>query len=72
MANLENIWPSEVAQKAKVSWIVEGDENSSFFHGMLKKRRHQMLIRGIFLDGDWVHDHLVVKKVFYEFYAAKC
>lgn len=35
-------------KKAKVSWSVEGDENSKFFHGMLKKRRRQKMIRGIF------------------------
>ncbi|GKB55733.1 hypothetical protein Tco_0911919 [Tanacetum coccineum] len=30
---------SEVAQKAKIKWYVEGDENTKFFHGMLNKKR---------------------------------
>ncbi|GJX68559.1 hypothetical protein Tco_0304286 [Tanacetum coccineum] len=29
---------SEVAQKAKIKWYVEGDENTKFFHGMLNKK----------------------------------
>ncbi|GJS71415.1 RNA-directed DNA polymerase, eukaryota, reverse transcriptase zinc-binding domain protein [Tanacetum coccineum] len=38
---------SEVAQKAKIKWYVEGDENTKFFHGMLNKKRMQLNFRGI-------------------------
>nr|GFB10170.1 hypothetical protein [Tanacetum cinerariifolium] len=34
-----------IAQKAKVRWALEGDENTSFFHGMLKKKRRQNTIK---------------------------
>nr|KAJ0223012.1 hypothetical protein LSAT_V11C200087660 [Lactuca sativa] len=47
---------SDVDQKAKVKWSIEGDENSRFFHGMLKKRRRQMLVRGVSVNGEWVTD----------------
>ncbi|GKA53488.1 RNA-directed DNA polymerase, eukaryota [Tanacetum coccineum] len=40
-------------QKSKVKWAVEGDENSKFFHGIINKRRAQLAIRGIFVDGFW-------------------
>ncbi|GJR45799.1 RNA-directed DNA polymerase, eukaryota, reverse transcriptase zinc-binding domain protein [Tanacetum coccineum] len=33
-----------------------GDENTSFFHGMLKKKRRQLAIRGVFKDGEWIED----------------
>ncbi|GJX07756.1 RNA-directed DNA polymerase, eukaryota [Tanacetum coccineum] len=36
-------------QKSKVKWAIEGDENSSFFHGIINKRRSQLAIRGIFV-----------------------
>ncbi|GJS34390.1 RNA-directed DNA polymerase, eukaryota [Tanacetum coccineum] len=29
----------DVAQKAKVQWAIEGDENSKYFHGIINKRR---------------------------------
>nr|GEW31274.1 hypothetical protein [Tanacetum cinerariifolium] len=32
----------DVAQKAKVQWAIEGDENSKFFHGIINKRRAQL------------------------------
>ncbi|GJU95596.1 RNA-directed DNA polymerase, eukaryota [Tanacetum coccineum] len=44
-------------QKSKVKWAVEGDENSKFFHGIINKRRAQLAIRGIFVDGFWETDH---------------
>ncbi|GJT53177.1 RNA-directed DNA polymerase, eukaryota [Tanacetum coccineum] len=56
---------TEMAQKAKIRWCIEGDENSSFFHGMLNKRRSQLSIRGILVDGVWLQDPSIVKKEFY-------
>ncbi|GKC92973.1 RNA-directed DNA polymerase, eukaryota, partial [Tanacetum coccineum] len=45
---------SELSQKAKIKWALEGDENSSFFHGSLKKRRRQLAITSILKNGDWI------------------
>ncbi|GKF11601.1 hypothetical protein Tco_0049527, partial [Tanacetum coccineum] len=42
----------DYVQKAKVKWAVEGDENSKFFHGLINKKRSQLSIRGVFVDGD--------------------
>nr|GEZ02961.1 RNA-directed DNA polymerase, eukaryota [Tanacetum cinerariifolium] len=39
---------SKIAQKAKIKWAIEGDENVKFFHGMLNKKRNQSNIRGRF------------------------
>lgn len=52
-----------MAQKVKVRWAVEGDENSKFFHGILKKSK-QLVIRGILADGDWVDNLARVKEEF--------
>nr|GEU61204.1 RNA-directed DNA polymerase, eukaryota [Tanacetum cinerariifolium] len=56
LASLENIESSELAQKAKVKWSIEGDENSKKFHGIINKRRNNLAIRGIMVDGDWMED----------------
>nr|GEZ27579.1 RNA-directed DNA polymerase, eukaryota, reverse transcriptase zinc-binding domain protein [Tanacetum cinerariifolium] len=52
--NIDKLHSMEIAQKAKVKWIVEGDENFSFFHGMLNKKRNILNIRGVMVDGVWV------------------
>ena len=39
--NLEKIELLDLAQKAKVRWCVEGDENSTFYHGVLNRRRRK-------------------------------
>nr|GFC40254.1 RNA-directed DNA polymerase, eukaryota [Tanacetum cinerariifolium] len=61
---VNNTHMSEVAQKAKIKWVVEGDENTKFFHSMLNKKRKQRSIRGIMVNGTWIDDPVKVK---YEF-----
>ncbi|GJZ61272.1 RNA-directed DNA polymerase, eukaryota [Tanacetum coccineum] len=34
----------DMAQKAKIRWAIEGDENSKFFHGIINKKRSQLAI----------------------------
>nr|GEZ38588.1 RNA-directed DNA polymerase, eukaryota [Tanacetum cinerariifolium] len=45
-----------MAQKAKVKWSIKGDENTSFFHGVINKKRNLFNIRGIMVDGSWVDE----------------
>ncbi|GJY14249.1 hypothetical protein Tco_0383558, partial [Tanacetum coccineum] len=54
----------DMAQKAKIRWSIEGDENSKFFHGILNKKRAQLAIRGVFVDGNWIDDPTHVKAEF--------
>nr|GFB36803.1 RNA-directed DNA polymerase, eukaryota [Tanacetum cinerariifolium] len=58
-------------QKSKVRWTIEGDENSSFFHGIINKKRSQLAIRGIFVDGFWQQDPRVIKEVFHNHFASQ-
>nr|GEV79950.1 RNA-directed DNA polymerase, eukaryota [Tanacetum cinerariifolium] len=53
-------------QKSKIKWAVEGDENSKFFHGIINKKRSQLAVRGVFVDGLWVTDPCKVKDAFLE------
>nr|GEY71858.1 RNA-directed DNA polymerase, eukaryota [Tanacetum cinerariifolium] len=46
----------DYVQKSKIKWAIEGDENSKFFHGIINKKRYQLSIRGVFVDGDWNTD----------------
>ncbi|GJS87527.1 reverse transcriptase domain-containing protein [Tanacetum coccineum] len=35
----------------KSIWAIEGDENSKYFHGIINKKRSNLAIRGVFVDG---------------------
>nr|GEZ44190.1 RNA-directed DNA polymerase, eukaryota [Tanacetum cinerariifolium] len=62
---LDTIIDQEMAQKAKVKWSIEGDENTSFFHGVINKKRNLLNIRGIMVDGSWVDEPSMVKREFF-------
>ncbi|GJY10526.1 RNA-directed DNA polymerase, eukaryota, reverse transcriptase zinc-binding domain protein [Tanacetum coccineum] len=59
----------EMAQKAKIKWAIEGDENSKYFHGILNKRRNQLSIRGIFAEGIWIDSPKLVKNEFLTYFS---
>nr|GEX84659.1 RNA-directed DNA polymerase, eukaryota, reverse transcriptase zinc-binding domain protein [Tanacetum cinerariifolium] len=43
-------------QKAKIQWAIEGDENSKFFHGIINRKRANLAVKGIMIDGEWATD----------------
>ncbi|GKE24141.1 hypothetical protein Tco_1435653 [Tanacetum coccineum] len=47
---IDNLESKERAQKAKIKWAVEGDENSGFFHGIINKRRNIQNIKGVMVE----------------------
>nr|GEW48179.1 RNA-directed DNA polymerase, eukaryota [Tanacetum cinerariifolium] len=61
----------ELAQKAKVQWSIEGDENSKFFHGILNKKWSQLNIRGIMIDGVWTENLIMVKNEFFHHFSRR-
>ncbi|GKF18079.1 hypothetical protein Tco_0062997, partial [Tanacetum coccineum] len=60
----------DFVQKAKVRWAIEGDENSKYFHGIINKKRSNLAICGVFVDGTWRTDPILVKKAFKDHYEA--
>nr|GFA47101.1 RNA-directed DNA polymerase, eukaryota [Tanacetum cinerariifolium] len=59
----------DLAQKAKIKWAVEGDENSKFFHGIVNKKRRYLAIKGILVDGEWIENPNHVKSEFHSYYS---
>ncbi|GJR91918.1 RNA-directed DNA polymerase, eukaryota, reverse transcriptase zinc-binding domain protein [Tanacetum coccineum] len=47
---IQNLEEMDTVQKAKIKWDVEGDENSKFFHGILKQKRHQQMASDSMMD----------------------
>nr|GEW94428.1 RNA-directed DNA polymerase, eukaryota [Tanacetum cinerariifolium] len=65
LADLEKIDSIELAQKAKIKWSIEGDENSKYFHSIINKLRNNIAIRGILVDGTWIEEPRIVKNEFF-------
>ncbi|GJV99382.1 lipoxygenase 1, chloroplastic [Tanacetum coccineum] len=51
-------------KRSKIKWAIEGDENSKYYHGILNKKRNQLAIRGVLMEGNWVESPSVVKNEF--------
>ncbi|GJR54897.1 hypothetical protein Tco_1405418 [Tanacetum coccineum] len=51
-------------QKAKVRWAIGGDENSKFFHGIINRKRANLSVKCIMVDGEWVDEPSRVKDEF--------
>nr|GEV43443.1 RNA-directed DNA polymerase, eukaryota [Tanacetum cinerariifolium] len=56
LQELEKLQSLEAAQKAKIKWSTEGDDNSKYYHGILNKKMNQQNIRGILAEGDIVNE----------------
>nr|GEV97721.1 RNA-directed DNA polymerase, eukaryota [Tanacetum cinerariifolium] len=39
LQDIEKLESMEVAQKAKSKWVIKGDENSKYYHGVLNKKK---------------------------------
>nr|GEV29828.1 RNA-directed DNA polymerase, eukaryota, reverse transcriptase zinc-binding domain protein [Tanacetum cinerariifolium] len=54
LQDIEKLASMKVAQKVKIKWAIEGDENSKYYHGIINKRRSQLTIHSILVDGTWI------------------
>ncbi|GJU55348.1 RNA-directed DNA polymerase, eukaryota, reverse transcriptase zinc-binding domain protein [Tanacetum coccineum] len=62
--DIEKLETMEVAQKAKIKWAIEGDENSKYYHSILNKRRSQLVVRDssrLHLNSDF-HNKLTMEQ----------
>nr|GEX47024.1 RNA-directed DNA polymerase, eukaryota [Tanacetum cinerariifolium] len=71
LQNVDKIKSIEMAQKAKIKWAIEGDENSRFFHGTINKKRSLLNIRGVLVDGRWIEKPVDVKMEFYNHFSER-
>lgn len=61
----------DLQQKAKIKWVIDGDENSRFFHGSLKHKKRKNRIHGLNINGEWNTDPLAIKSEIFNLFANK-
>nr|GEX79120.1 RNA-directed DNA polymerase, eukaryota [Tanacetum cinerariifolium] len=64
LQDIEKTEAMKVAQKAKIRWAVEGDENFKYYHGVINKKNN-LAIRGVLVDGNKVESPQLVKNESY-------
>ncbi|XP_062104124.1 uncharacterized protein LOC133815283 [Humulus lupulus] len=68
-SEIHKLYCSFLHQKAKVKWMQEGDENTTFFHASLRDRRAQNRIYSVKSEtGVWVDKPEEVSSVFLSYY----
>nr|GFB71652.1 RNA-directed DNA polymerase, eukaryota [Tanacetum cinerariifolium] len=48
-----------------------GDENSKFFHGIINRKRANLSIKGVMVDGEWVDEPSRVKEEFRTYFSSR-
>ena len=51
----------DLKQKARIKWAIEGDENTNFFHSLVKHKRRRNNLKGLICDGSWMVDPVVIQ-----------
>ncbi|GJR09593.1 transposon TX1, partial [Tanacetum coccineum] len=59
---------SMLRQKSRITWDVEGDENTKFFHAYVKRRNNKNCSRGLMVDGMWSEVTNVIKMEVFNIY----
>ncbi|XP_071731598.1 uncharacterized protein [Rutidosis leptorrhynchoides] len=67
----EKIKVNMLKQKARVRWILEGDENSRYFHSVIKRGYNKNNIRGLLINGVWCEDPLAIKDEAYSHFKSR-
>ncbi|GJZ66869.1 RNA-directed DNA polymerase, eukaryota, reverse transcriptase zinc-binding domain protein [Tanacetum coccineum] len=69
--DIDKVDSMEMAQKEKIKWAIEGDENSKYYHGVINKKRGRCAVRGVLADGMWVDAPNAVKMEFFEHFKVR-
>lgn len=52
----------DMRQKCKVKWASFGDENSSYFHGLIKNKEIKNKMHGMVINGVWSNNPKLIKR----------
>nr|GEU62973.1 hypothetical protein [Tanacetum cinerariifolium] len=56
--NIDRMESMDLFQKDRIKWDIVGDENTKFFHFLIKQNRRRQSIQEIMVDGTWLSNRL--------------
>ena len=68
---LEHMEKMDLFQKLCSKWVVEGDENTRYFHGIVNQRWRRNKIKGIIFEGVWISDPPSICSAFVNHFAKR-
>ncbi|KAJ9545225.1 hypothetical protein OSB04_024932 [Centaurea solstitialis] len=71
LGDLVSAKTSDLKQKAKARWLLDGDENTRFFHGLVNHKMKKSRIHGLNVNGSWVTDADRIKEAARSFFENK-
>lgn len=61
----------ELKQKSRCKWVLDGDENSGFYHGLINKNYRSQKLFCININGFWTSNPESIKREAFEFFSKK-
>jgi len=71
IVELERLNSLDMRQKSRIKWLVDGDENSHFFHGFINNRNNKNQLHALLINGDWCIDPTFIKDEAVRFFTSK-
>ncbi|KAK9071914.1 hypothetical protein SSX86_008345 [Deinandra increscens subsp. villosa] len=71
LKEIEDESKEDLKQKSRIKWTIDGDANTSFFHGTVNAKVSASRINGLSINNKWVSDPGLVKKEVYNFFKRK-
>lgn len=59
----------DLRQKARVKWAIDGDENTKFFHAVVRGRKKKNDVKGMLINGTWIEEPAMAKVATFDFFS---
>ncbi|GKD99023.1 hypothetical protein Tco_1382920 [Tanacetum coccineum] len=69
--SLEQKERDSLKQKCRVKWAIEGDENTKFYHSLVKKKSRYQNINGLNINGCWTEDPGAISNLVHDHFACR-
>ncbi|GJT10444.1 putative RNA-directed DNA polymerase [Tanacetum coccineum] len=68
---IDQLHKEDLKQKCRIRWAVEGEENSKFFHSLLKCKYSRSNIKGILANRVWIESSDIIKQAAFEHFSTR-